>query len=238
MIHGKSWHGAHTQQWWDARAETRCSCTWSSCQPKGGRHLRTSIQDCCLTSIDAHLHPHRSAQTLLVIHRCAITSTQEHIESWWRFVFVGLVSSGGVCFVWGKIGPAGPQTCHFLASTSTETFKYGPSCPTRVPIAAFDIWCWSTSLLSVLSVCVPAYHTDFLFIKLLLYASDCSDLLITTLKSLSSVSIFFISWGTASEIIVICIYFLLAEALLVSQTLACDVWVAHSAAASTITVPC
>lgn len=221
MIHGKSWHGAHTQQWWDAGAETRCSCTWSSCQPKGGRHLRTSTQDCRLTSIDAHLHPHRNAQTLLAIHRCTITSAQEHIESWWRFVFVGLVSSGGVCFVWGKIGPAGPQTCHFLASTSTETFKYGPSCPARVPIAAFDICCWSTSLLSVLSVCVPAYHTDFLFIKLLLYASDCSDLLITTLKSLSSVSIF-----------------LLAEALLVSQTLACDVWVAHSAAASTITVPC
>lgn len=205
MIHGKSWHGAHTQQWWDAGAETGCSCTWSSCgkdpvrdlcQPKGGRHLRTSTQDLPLTSIDAHLHPHKNAQAVLVIHRCTTTSAQEYVESWLGFVFVGLVSSGGVCFVWGKIGPAGPQTCHFLASTSTETFKYGPSCPARVTVAGFDIWCWSTSLLSVCLCACLSY-------RLLVY------------KALAICIRLFWSHHNA-KIIVACIYFLLAEAQRVS----------------------
>lgn len=55
---------------------------WETCVSKGGRHLRTSTQDCPLTSIDAHLHPHKNAQTVLVIHRCTTTSAQEYVESW------------------------------------------------------------------------------------------------------------------------------------------------------------
>lgn len=131
-------------------------------------------------------HPRLSSD----IHRCTATSAQECIASWLGFVFVGLVSSGSVCFVWGKIGPAGPQTCHFLASTSTETV--GPSCPARVTIAGFDIWCWSTSLCACLSYRLLVYKALAICIRL--FGSSYHN----------------------AEIIVVCIYFLLAKALLVS----------------------
>lgn len=117
------------------------------------------------------------------------------------FVFVGLVSSGSVCFE-VRSGQLGPRLVIFF-STSTETFKYGPSCLARVTIAEFDIWCWSTSLLFVCLCACLSY-------RLLVY------------KALVICIRLFWSSHHKAEIMVICIYFLLAEALLV-QTVACNV---------------